>query len=264
MSGGVEINFTFPDWAGKLREREEELNRFVAAQVQTNRGMLFDQQGAHNGHPQWAPLRMRDGQILSRRGTLRKSIAPYNPTGFADGGGIVRFEGDQIIVGTKLAYARMMNNGTVGLPGGVLRPKNAKALKIPVPPGYVKKRRRKVGALVQALQRAKDADTVKHLEDRISRVEKSLAKLRSNKSKKKRERYLEKVRQQMVFAVATKNHELAEKMRKRTLRTLGTQGDFMFLKHVTIPPRPFDEWNEQDQAEIDAALTAKVTEVLNE
>lgn len=260
----VEVQFSFPDWAEKLRGREAELNLFLAAQIQTNRGMLFDQEGAHNGHARWAPLRMRDGQILSRRGTLRKSIAPFNPNGVRGENGIVRFAGDTIVVGTKLAYARMMNNGTVGLPGGVLRPKHAKALKIPLPPGFVKKRARKVGALVSALQRAKNAESVAHLQNRLQRAEKALAKLRGNKSKAKRERYLSKVRQQMVYAIATQNHELAEKMRKRTVRTMGSQGDFMFVKSVTIPPRPFDEWNEADQAEIDSALTTKVAEVLGE
>ena len=32
-------------------------------------------------------------------------------------------------------YARMMNDGTTKLPGGVLRPRTAKALKIPLPSG---------------------------------------------------------------------------------------------------------------------------------
>jgi len=131
----IDIDFKFPDWAAKLRKKEDEINRFIAAQIQFNRGQLFDTEGRYNGRPGWEPLKFRSGQILSKRGTLRKSIAPYNPKGRAGPNGIVRFASDAVIVGTKLIYARMMNDGTTKMPGGVLRPVRAKALKIPLPRG---------------------------------------------------------------------------------------------------------------------------------
>ena len=131
----IDIDFKFPNWKKKLKAYEKALNLFVAATVQTNRGMLFDAEGAHNAHPKWASLKFRNGMILSKRGTLRKSIAPYNPRGIPGPDGIVRFAGDVITIGTKLIYARLMNDGTEKMPGGVLRPKNAKALKIPLPAG---------------------------------------------------------------------------------------------------------------------------------
>lgn len=131
----LEVTFKFPDFEAKLRRRAEEMNLFLVANIQTNRGLLFDSEGARYGHRKWAPLKFRAGQILSKRGALRRSIAPANPSGKAGSDGIVRFVGDQIIVGTNLLYARMMNDGTAKLPGGVLRAKNGGVLMIPIPSG---------------------------------------------------------------------------------------------------------------------------------
>lgn len=119
---------------GILESRRDEINRFLAAQIQFNRGMLFDNEGSYNGHPAWEPLKFRDGQILSKSGTLRKSIAPPSADGTAGSEGYVELKPDSITVGTNLYYAAMMNYGTVGLPGGVLKPVNAQALKIPTGP----------------------------------------------------------------------------------------------------------------------------------
>lgn len=135
MGIGFEMEFKFPDWAAKINQAQDEINLFIAAMMQTNRGELFDSEGAANGHDKWAPLAFRRGQILSNRGTLRQSLAPSNPQGRAGSDGIVRFAGEVITIGTKLAYARMMNDGTAKMPGGVLRPVNGKALKIPLPGG---------------------------------------------------------------------------------------------------------------------------------
>lgn len=197
----IKIEFKFPDWKGKLERAEEELNLFLAAQIQFNRGMLFDQEGAYNGHPKWAPLRWRRGQILSKSGTLRKSIAPYNPKGKAGTDGIVKFSGEKITVGTKLAYAKRMNDGTTKLPGGVLRPKNAQALRIPLEQG------RNASATVQDLR-------TKH-----GKYDEDTGKFKN--------------------------------------------AQFIFLKSVKIPARPFNRWNDQDQKEINDALKAKLTQVLN-
>jgi phage gpG-like protein len=128
---GFEIEFKFPDWATKLKAAEDEIALTLAASIQTNRGLIFDHEGAYNGHKKWAPLKFRDGQILSNRGKLRKSMAPTPSRGQPGPGGIVEKNWPVISVSTTLLYARMMNNGTVGLPGGVLRPVKAKALRIP-------------------------------------------------------------------------------------------------------------------------------------
>ena len=130
----LDIDFRFPDWRGKVKRHEAQLMLFCVAQIQTNRGMLFDQEGGYNGHRRWPALKFRSGQILAKRGALKRSLAPTNPKGTPGSDGIVRFTGDMIIIGTNLLYARMMNDGTAKMPGGVLRPKNAKALKIPLPP----------------------------------------------------------------------------------------------------------------------------------
>lgn len=204
----IEFDFKFPDWAGKLKAREKELNLFIAAQMQFNRGMLFDKEGAHNGRNRWKDLVFRRGQILSKRGTLRKSIAPFNPKGTAGPDGIVNFSGDVITVGTKLLYARLMNDGTSKMPGGVLRPVRAKALKIPLPAG----------------QNAKDS----------IKGAKNLKKIGAKK---------------LVWERADGKKQ---------------SGNFIFRKFVRIPERPFDDWNDKDQEELDAALLNKVTSILNE
>jgi phage gpG-like protein len=129
----IDIKFEFPDLKRKVQVARREIELVIAATLQTNRGMLFDNEGAYNGHQRWAPLVFRSGQILSKRGTLRKSIAPSGAVGVAGPGGIVEIMPDIISVGTSLAYAAMMNFGTTRLPGGVLKPVRAKALKIPVP-----------------------------------------------------------------------------------------------------------------------------------
>lgn len=130
----LEINFKFPDWFEKIKANEERINLFLAANMQTNRAELFDAEGAFNGHRQWKkPIFRPDGQTLSLRGTLRKSIGPEN-----DGkrpkqnpNGIVRIQGDVVTIGTSLIYAKILNSG------GVVRPKNAKALAFPGPGGKI-------------------------------------------------------------------------------------------------------------------------------
>lgn len=131
----VKIEFQFPNLKEKLLSHRRDIELVIAASMQTNRGELFDKEGAHNGHPGWAPLAFRSVMILSKRGTLRKSIGPQNAMGQPGPGGIVEIQENMVTIGTKLAYARLMNDGTTKLPGGVLRPVNAKALKIPIPEG---------------------------------------------------------------------------------------------------------------------------------
>lgn len=191
----VNIEFKFPDLEKRLKQHENEINLFLAATVQTNRGLLFDSEGSHNGRPGWAPLKLRRGQILSDRGVLRKSIAPYNADGKPGPDGIVAIRPDAIVIGTTLLYARLMNDGTEKMPGGKLVAKNAKALRIPLPAG----------------------------------------------------------------ANATKTAKGLSKSAKSD----GSGKKFIFRKSVRIPARPFDDWNQMDQEEVNEALVNKVAEILN-
>lgn len=132
----IETTIKFPDLLKRFKGAEQRIGRFIAAQIQTNRGMLFDAEGAHNDHKGWKPPKYREGQILSLTGTLRKSMAPPGAKGFPGPMGIVRISGTlarkEVGVGTTLAYAPMMNWGTAKLPGGVLRPKQKSVLRFKV------------------------------------------------------------------------------------------------------------------------------------
>lgn len=227
---GFDVDFKFPAWARRVKSQQQRILLDLAAVMQANRGMLFDSEGSHNGHTPWAPLVFRDGQILSARGTLRRSIAPLNARGRPGPSGVVRFVGDQITIGTKLLYARMMNDGTTKLPGGVLRAKNAQALKIPIPKGD------RASEAARDIRRQSTARSLVRLEDRLQRA-------KSPKS-------VQKLREQIARA------------QQRLER--GTGGDnFIFRKWVRIPARPFDTWTAQDEAEFSVALRNILVEVLN-
>lgn len=238
MSLMIEIDFKFPDWSEKLKNREKELNTFIAAQVQFNRGMLFDHEGAWNGRPRWQDLSFRRGQILSKRGTLRKSIAPFNPKGEPGPDGIVRFAGDVITVGTKLLYARMMNDGTTKMPGGVLRPVRAKALKIPIPQGQ------------GAGDAAQDIQALYH-QKKINKLRRELSAIEG---------------EAMTAARRAKRQKIYERIVKHAQKMGEGKGPvkFIFRKSVKIPARPFDDWNQVDQQELDQALLNKVVSILKE
>lgn len=231
MTDLLAIEFKFPNWAGKVKAHADELNLLQASIVQANRGMLFDSEGSHNGHTKWAPLKFRAGQILSKRGNLRRSIAPRNPKGTPGDDGIVSFTADTITVGTRLLYARMMNDGTTKLPGGVLTPKNAKALKIPIPQG------KSAGPAAKAIQTAALAPKI------------AVAHKRA-----------------MMAKAGSKTQERAYATWQRLLeKAKAGKGDvkFIFVTKVKIDPRNFTDWNSEDQAEVDAALMSKVIEIMN-
>lgn len=119
----LKIQVDFPSLELEFKKHQAEANLLVMATAQTNRGMLFDQEGGYNGHKKWAPLKMRDGQILSKRGVLRKSIAPHNasgkpgPEGIATSTGLLKGR-----IGTKVAYAPIQNFG------GVIKAKTGKVM----------------------------------------------------------------------------------------------------------------------------------------
>ncbi len=133
----IKIDFKFPDLFGKMKKLEKNVMLVLAAAMQTNRAMMFDKDGADNGKKKWRPLLFRNGRPLQKSGVLRKSLAPPNSgkrPGHAEGG-IVKMMSDTVTIGTNLHYARLMNDGTVHMSGGVLRPVNAQALMIPLPTG---------------------------------------------------------------------------------------------------------------------------------
>ena len=130
----IAISMSFPNLAAKLMNARTAIQTEMVVAMQFNRGMLFDSEGAYNGHTPWDPLILRSGQIMAQRGVLKKSIAPM--TGEAGPGGYVRMDSEgTIAMGTNVAYAALMNYGTKRMPGGVLRPVHAKALRIPIPAG---------------------------------------------------------------------------------------------------------------------------------
>lgn len=229
----IEIDFEMPNLYDKVQRHRDEIHLSLAAAIQTNRGMLFDQEGAYNGHDAWAPLRFRSGQILSDRGTLRKSLAPRPAKGAAGPDGIVELGADVVTVGTMIKYAAMMNFGTVGLPGGVLRPTHAKVLKIPLPQG-------------------KSAND-------------SAKKLQEESGKQKASRLLIQLEGKMARSkkpeVVAKYADRIAKVQKR-LKTGQGGAKFIYRKWVKIPPRPFDMVNDEDRLEFESVMANKIMEVL--
>jgi phage gpG-like protein len=130
----VKIEMKFPLLDQVFRKKRTELMLTLAAAMQTNRSMMFDKDGADNGKPKWKPLVLRQGRPLQKTGTLRKSFAPKNdgrkPARGKDT--VLLIAGKKVTIGTSLAKARLLNDGTAKMPGGVLRPVHAKALKIPL------------------------------------------------------------------------------------------------------------------------------------
>lgn len=226
----INIDYTYPDWHELVKKYKDEINLFIAAQIQTNRGQMFDAEGAHNGKKKWAPLKLRSGMILSNRGNLRRSWSPSNPTGKPGTDGIVRFKEDIIVVGTNVAYARLMNDGTAMMPGGVLKAVNAKALKIPIPAG-------KAASVASIKIRGQAANA------ELKELGKSLRKAKNHKQK---------------MAILDKMEKVTKKI------VAGTGGEnFIFRKSVKIPARPMDNWSQEDENELSAALKNKLVEVMN-
>jgi phage gpG-like protein len=129
----VGIEWRFPALEQLVKSHQEEISLFIAAQLQTNRGLMFDESNAGRPTPWKKPL-LRDGQPLSQGGELRRSFAPKNDGQRPGQGpsGIVRIAGEAITIGTSLAYADILNNG------GIIRPKRFPVLWIPLPNGSAK------------------------------------------------------------------------------------------------------------------------------
>lgn len=228
-----EISFEFPDLADLLERNLESLQLFIAGQLQYNRAMIFENEGAYNGHPRWKELAFRNGMILSNRGILRKSLAPVrSPNEGAKTGanGILEVTRTTVMIGTTLGYARMMNDGTTKMPDGVLRPVKAKALKIPVPQG------KNAGPAAQALHK-------KSIEQKISAATDKMRKQKPGS--KAHESSLTRISKMKMKA---KNATSGEK--------------FIFRKSVRIPARDFETLNVQDEREISEALANKIQQLM--
>lgn len=122
-----QVKFEFPDLLGVFERSFDRIATAIASTVQTQMGMRFESEGAYNGHEKWAPLKMRQGQILSLTGTLRHSISPPIANGKAGPQGFINSSGlpdDMLVeVGTKVIYASTHNEGAI------IVPKNKRALR---------------------------------------------------------------------------------------------------------------------------------------
>ena len=123
----VAIEMKFPKLRARLLSKRSELALFLAAQVQTNRGLLFMSEGSRNGGDKWKKPLLRSGRALQKSGALRKSLAPG--TGRAGPFGVVRILGDNVVVGTRVKYAQIVNKG------GTFTAAPGKAFRIPIPGG---------------------------------------------------------------------------------------------------------------------------------
>lgn len=128
----VTVRSNIKSWAARYKNQLNQLYLFTAAQMQTNRGMLFLYSGNYNGHETWKAPRLRDGKPLRDRGTLQKSIGPITraKTGIVkpswNEGTIIRFSGDTVTIGTSLKKAEILNKG------GTILPKKGRFLWIPL------------------------------------------------------------------------------------------------------------------------------------
>lgn len=128
MGVNLKVNFKFPDWAGELEHRMPELKQKAMVTLQTNRGMLFKNEGAYNNHARWRELKSEaslrtnkegtpERRILQKTGTLKNSIAPQGAKGHPGPKGVLSFTGDDLVIGTQVAYAAIHNfGGTVNIP----------------------------------------------------------------------------------------------------------------------------------------------------
>ena len=115
-SGIKNIAKAFEDPALRAELMDIPKRRDVAAVVAQGIAANFDEQG-----PGWPALKHREGMALQKTNMLKGSVTTPGARG-----NIYHTEGTNLIWGTNLIYARLHNRG------GVVTPKNAKALFIPI------------------------------------------------------------------------------------------------------------------------------------
>lgn len=126
MATLLAVKFKIPKWADKFRSEMGNIQAKAMATLQTNRGLLFKNEGAYNGHEKWKALKSRKGQILADTGTLKNSISPKSTNKdhpVSGPNGILKFSGDVITIGTTVKYAAIHNYG------GVIKPKTKDLLR---------------------------------------------------------------------------------------------------------------------------------------
>ena len=70
----INLELQITDFMAIFESRKDDIMDVLAAAMQTNRAMMFDQDGADNGKQAWAPLKWRRGRPLQKRGTLRNPL----------------------------------------------------------------------------------------------------------------------------------------------------------------------------------------------
>lgn len=134
----ISLTLKVPAWDALFKKHYTDIMMALAATMQTNRSMMFDKDGADNDKKKWDNLVLRQGRPLQKTGTLRKSLAPTLTTPGKPSYGkdtVIRINDREVTIGTKIAYAEMMNDGTTKMPGGKMSAVKAKALKIPLESG---------------------------------------------------------------------------------------------------------------------------------
>lgn len=219
----VRFKFDFPDLKSLVERERENLKLLQAATMQTQRGMLFDQEGAYNGHQRWPDLQFRSGQILSRGGArgLRGSIAPRN-NGKAPGRGshtILEMMSSgammSVTIGSSLIYAETHDQGAT------IHAKPGKYLKIPLPVGQWANEKTRGIQKHQAARKSADL----------------AAKAVKASTPAARDRYLNQL------------ERIKRQLDKGTFKAV------LFRKKVVIPRRNFTDVNDMDLQEIRVTLT---------
>lgn len=152
MGDLLAIEFEIPDYLKRVKTQFKRIQIAIAADMQTNVGLRFDNEGAYNGHPKWQDLKsganirrtkngLQERQILRKSGALKNSIVPSAPTGQAGANGYVKLEGDiknsVVTIGTSVKYAAIHDKGGVishpGTSNGFGRGIKIPAHAIPIP-----------------------------------------------------------------------------------------------------------------------------------
>lgn len=261
----VDMKWDFPDFYDLLEKNKKRVYMAMAAAMQTNRAMLFDHEGQYNNRERWAPLKWRQGMILSDRGVLRRSIGPKTngKEPKRETGSIVDFNDQFITIGTKIAYARMMNDGTTKMPGGVLKSPDGKALKLPHPAhSEMKELKRKQKQLPEG------DDEILEVTERILELKEILSEADGAEEFKayvKKHRALAKSQLSPKKAKAM-NRAIDEMIKRNTSGKSKSQfknEKFIFRKSVKIPARNFDSWNNADELELSLTLGNLIVRLLN-
>lgn len=214
----IRFKFDFPDLDELIRRERMNIQMLAAATLQTQRGMIFDAEGAHNGRSRWEPLQFRTGMILSRSGGrgLRGSIAPRNDGKVPSRGQntILEIGETEVTIGSTLIYAEIHDQG------GKITAKPGKFLRIPLPMGAWANDKT---AAIQRLQATKQ-----------------IQKLVS-------ERVMTKSRRRQA-AIDARIQDINDRVAARKYQAV------LFRKSVKIPQRRYLDFTDDDRTELNDTL----------